>query len=70
LGSDPDPIFVVGLPRSESTLIEQIIASHSQVEGTHELSELQPIVLEMRGKQLGLEIRSRVESKRILIRAC
>ena len=33
------PIFVVGLPRSGSTLIEQILASHSLVEGTHELSE-------------------------------
>ena len=31
----PDPIFIVGLPRSGSTLIEQILASHSQVEGTH-----------------------------------
>mgnify|MGYP001158554389 CR=1 FL=1 len=39
---DPDgaPIFIVGLPRSGSTLIEQILASHSQVEGTHELSDL------------------------------
>jgi tetratricopeptide (TPR) repeat protein len=35
--ADPAPIFVVGLPRSGSTLIEQIIASHSQVEGTSEL---------------------------------
>lgn len=34
------PIFIVGLPRSGSTLIEQILASHSQVEGTHELVEL------------------------------
>jgi tetratricopeptide (TPR) repeat protein len=34
---DPDPIFIVGLPRSGSTLIEQIPASHSQVEGTQEL---------------------------------
>jgi tetratricopeptide (TPR) repeat protein len=34
---DRAPIFVVGLPRSGSTLIEQIIASHSQVEGTSEL---------------------------------
>ncbi len=34
---DPAPIFIVGLPRSGSTLIEQILASHSQVEGTSEL---------------------------------
>ena len=34
---DPSPIFVVGLPRSGSTLIEQILASHSMVEGTSEL---------------------------------
>lgn len=33
----PDPIFIVGLPRSGSTLIEQILASHSRVEGTAEL---------------------------------
>lgn len=37
---DPDPIFVVGLPRSGSTLIEQILASHSQIEGTMELPEM------------------------------
>ena len=34
---DPAPIFIVGLPRSGSTLIEQILASHSMVEGTSEL---------------------------------
>ena len=41
-GGDPDhaPIFVVGLPRSGSTLIEQILASHSAVEGTSELPYL------------------------------
>ena len=33
----PDPIFIVGLPRCGSTLVEQILASHSQVEGTSEL---------------------------------
>jgi tetratricopeptide (TPR) repeat protein len=36
----PDPILIVGLPRSGSTLIEQILASHSQVEGTAELPTL------------------------------
>jgi tetratricopeptide (TPR) repeat protein len=40
-GSDaPDPIFIVGLPRAGSTLIEQILSSHSQVEGTMELPEI------------------------------
>jgi hypothetical protein len=33
----PDPIFVIGLPRSGSTLVEQILASHPSVEGTMEL---------------------------------
>jgi tetratricopeptide (TPR) repeat protein len=39
----PDPIFVVGLPRSGSTLIEQILASHSLVEGTQELPDISMI---------------------------
>jgi tetratricopeptide (TPR) repeat protein len=48
-GADaPDPIFIVGLPRSGSTLIEQILSSHSAVEGTMEL----PDVL-MLAKRLG-----------------
>jgi len=38
--SAPDPIFIVGLPRSGSTLIEQILASHSAVEGTMELQNI------------------------------
>jgi len=38
-----DPIFIVGLPRAGSTLIEQILASHSQVEGTMELPDLPAI---------------------------
>jgi len=41
------PIFIVGLPRSGSTLLEQILASHSQVEGTHELSGLARVVREI-----------------------
>ena len=38
--ADPDPIFVVGLPRSGSTLVEQILASHAEVEATTELPYL------------------------------
>jgi len=44
---DPAPIFVLGLPRSGSTLIEQILASHSLVEGTQELPDIQRIVHEL-----------------------
>jgi tetratricopeptide (TPR) repeat protein len=40
----PAPIFIVGLPRSGSTLIEQILASHSRVEGTMELPNILNIV--------------------------
>ena len=36
----PDPIFIVGLPRAGSTLLEQILASHSKVEGTAELIDI------------------------------
>ena len=43
---DPAPIFVVGLPRSGSTLVEQILASHSSVEGTFELPNVLTIVRE------------------------
>ncbi|KGQ17842.1 Sulfotransferase [Lysobacter dokdonensis DS-58] len=44
----PDPIFIVGMPRAGSTLIEQILASHSAVEGTMELPEIIAITREMR----------------------
>jgi tetratricopeptide (TPR) repeat protein len=36
----PDPIFILGMPRAGSTLIEQMLASHSRVEGTSELADL------------------------------
>jgi predicted Zn-dependent protease len=39
----PDPIFVVGMPRAGSTLVEQILSSHSLVEGTAELPDMPPI---------------------------
>src|SRR5580698_10503391 len=51
----PDPIFILGLPRSGSTLLEQILASHSQVEGTQELSDIQRIVLELQGRDPDLD---------------
>jgi tetratricopeptide (TPR) repeat protein len=46
-----DPVFIVGLPRSGSTLIEQILASHSQVEGTHELADVPRMVAALRGRE-------------------
>jgi tetratricopeptide (TPR) repeat protein len=52
---DPDPIFIVGLPRSGSTLIEQILASHSQVEGTHELADVPRIVAGLQGREAPAE---------------
>jgi tetratricopeptide (TPR) repeat protein len=39
-----DPIFIVGLPRSGSTLLEQILASHSQVEPTAELQAMEAVI--------------------------
>jgi tetratricopeptide (TPR) repeat protein len=40
-GSDArDPVFILGMPRAGSTLVEQILASHSQIEGTTELPDL------------------------------
>jgi tetratricopeptide (TPR) repeat protein len=45
--ADPAPIFIVGLPRSGSTLIEQILASHSLIEGTQELPHIPRMVQEL-----------------------
>ncbi|MFI4973348.1 MAG: tetratricopeptide repeat-containing sulfotransferase family protein [Caulobacterales bacterium] len=53
--SRPDAIFILGLPRSGSTLLEQILASHSQVEGTQELADIQRIVLETQGRDADLD---------------
>ena len=46
---DADPIFIVGLPRAGSTLIEQILASHSQIDGTMELHSIMGIAHELGG---------------------
>ena len=46
----PDPIFIVGLPRSGSTLLEQILASHSEIDGTKELVHILVIVRRLSGK--------------------
>ncbi|HEX4027442.1 MAG TPA: sulfotransferase [Rhizomicrobium sp.] len=46
----PDPIFILGLPRSGSTLLEQILASHSRVEGTQELADIQRVAVELMGR--------------------
>jgi tetratricopeptide (TPR) repeat protein len=53
---DPDPIFIVGLPRSGSTLLEQILASHSQVDGTKELPDILGIVRRIGGKRKKTEV--------------
>jgi hypothetical protein len=52
---DPAPIFIVGLPRAGSTLLEQILASHSLVEGTMELPDVPRIAHELnaRGRDRG-----------------
>ncbi|WP_262690618.1 tetratricopeptide repeat-containing sulfotransferase family protein [Kordiimonas aestuarii] len=51
-GSDaPDPIFIVGLPRAGSTLLEQILASHSEVEGTQELPDIINLAKRLGGKK-------------------
>ena len=51
----PDPIFILGLPRSGSTLLEQILASHSRVDGTQELAEIPRIVLDLQGRDPDLD---------------
>jgi hypothetical protein len=47
-----DPIFIIGMPRAGSTLIEQILASHSQVEGTMELPDI-PAMAIREGRDTG-----------------
>ncbi len=51
----PDPIFVVGLPRSGSTLIEQILSSHTAIEGTMELPDIMSIAKRLGGGERRIE---------------
>jgi len=52
----PDPIFIVGMPRAGSTLLEQILSSHSAVEGTTELPEIVTMAKELRAQSGSQEI--------------
>ena len=49
----PDPIFILGLPRAGSTLLEQILASHSQIDGTLELPNVLALAHRLRGRRAG-----------------
>ncbi|AWW75564.1 hypothetical protein CD351_14095 [Erythrobacter sp. KY5] len=49
----PDPIFILGLPRAGSTLLEQILASHSQIDGTLELPDILALAHRLRGRKAG-----------------
>lgn len=50
-GTQDDPIFIVGLPRAGSTLLEQILASHSQVDGTMELPNIIALAHRLNGRR-------------------
>jgi tetratricopeptide (TPR) repeat protein len=52
----PDPIFILGLPRAGSTLIEQILASHSQVEGTMELPDITSMARRLGGAKTSKDV--------------
>ncbi|MEO1648511.1 MAG: sulfotransferase [Pseudomonadota bacterium] len=49
-----DPIFILGLPRAGSTLLEQILASHSKVDGTLELPNILALAHRLRGRKAGV----------------
>jgi len=50
----PDPIFILGMPRAGSTLVEQILSSHSLVEGTSELPDIPALARTIAGYPAGV----------------
>lgn len=44
---DPAPVFILGMPRSGSTLVEQILSSHSQIDGTMELAHMNQLLMDL-----------------------
>lgn len=59
----PDPIFIVGMPRAGSTLVEQILSSHSLVEGTSELPDIPALSVKAKGVKLSAEERAELGEK-------
>jgi tetratricopeptide (TPR) repeat protein len=57
----PDAIFILGMPRAGSTLIEQVLASHSQVEGTMELPDIPAMLARLEKEERGVETLSHDE---------
>ena len=51
----PDPIFILGMPRAGSTLLEQILASHSMIDGTMELHNILGFAQRLRGRSVDEE---------------
>lgn len=50
--TSPDPIFILGMPRAGSTLIEQILSSHPLIEGTQELPDISQMARRLSGRKL------------------
>jgi len=59
----PDPIFIVGLPRAGSTLLEQILASHSQVDGTMELHNILGLASRLKGRNVNFDQQGNKENQ-------
>jgi Tfp pilus assembly protein PilF len=56
----PDPLFIIGLPRAGSTLLEQILSSHSAVEGTTELPDITGLARRIAERETDTELRDYV----------